>query len=162
VRDRAFLDPWEPLRPDNFFTLEVQQRGLARLREAEDLVDFGIFAESGNELVGRIQLSGISPPPFANAHLGYFVSERNNGRGYATAAVRQAVDAAFGDLELHRVQAAVIPSNGASIRVLEKTGFREEGLARRYLQIAGIWQDHKLYAVTAEEWPPSAEGRPKH
>jgi ribosomal-protein-alanine N-acetyltransferase len=55
------------------------------------------------------------------------------------------------------VQAAVIPHNTASIRVLEKTGFREEGLARRYLQIAGIWQDHKLYAVTAEEWPPSPD-----
>jgi [ribosomal protein S5]-alanine N-acetyltransferase len=157
VRDRAFLDPWEPVRPDSFFTLDAQRHGLARLREAEDLVDFGIFEEDGDELVGRIQLSGISPPPFANAHLGYFVSERHNGRGYATAAVRQAVDAAFGDLALHRVQAAVIPHNTASIRVLEKTGFREEGLARRYLQIAGIWQDHKLYAVTAEEWQPSPD-----
>jgi ribosomal-protein-alanine N-acetyltransferase len=156
VRDRAFLDPWEPVRPDSLFTLEAQQHGLARLREAEDLVDFGIFAEAGDQFVGRIQLSGISPAPFQNAHLGYFVSERHNGRGYATAAVRQAVDAAFDDLELHRVQAAVIPSNVASIRVLEKTGFREEGLARRYLQIAGIWQDHKLYALTAEEWSPRA------
>jgi ribosomal-protein-alanine N-acetyltransferase len=157
VRDRAFLDPWEPVRADSFFTLDAQRHGLARLREAEDLVDFGIFVEHGDELVGRIQLSGISPPPFANAHLGYFVSERHNGLGYATDAVRQAVDAAFGDLALHRVQAAVIPHNTASIRVLEKTGFREEGLARRYLQIAGIWQDHKLYAVTAEEWQPSPE-----
>jgi ribosomal-protein-alanine N-acetyltransferase len=157
VRDRTFLDQWEPTRPDSFFTLEVQRNGLARLREAEDLVDLGIFVEARDELVGRIQLSGISPAPFENAHLGYFVSERHNGRGYATAAVRQAVDVAFGELALYRVQAAVIPRNVASIRVLEKTGFREEGLARRYLQIAGVWQDHKLYAVTAEEWPPSAE-----
>ena len=110
--------------------------------------------------MGRIQLSGISPAPFENAHLGYFVSERHNGRGYATAAVRQAVAVAFGELALHRVQAAVIPGNVASIRVLEKIGFREEGLARRYLQIAGVWQDHKLYAVTAEEWAPSADAGP--
>jgi ribosomal-protein-alanine N-acetyltransferase len=84
VRDRAFLDPWEPVRPDEFFTLEIQQSGLARLREAEDFADLGIFLEAGDELVGRVQLSGISPSPFANAHLGYFVSERHNGRGYAT------------------------------------------------------------------------------
>jgi len=154
VRDRAFLDQWEPIRPDTFFTLEMQQRGLARFREAEGFVDFGIFLEAGGELVGRIQLTGISPPPFENAHLGYFVSERHNGHGYAMEAVRQAVDAAFGALALHRVQAAVIPRNVASIRVLEKSGFREEGLALRYLQIAGAWEHHVLYAVTAEEWPP--------
>jgi ribosomal-protein-alanine N-acetyltransferase len=153
VRERAFLDPWEPVRPETFFTLETQQRGLARLRAAEDFADFGIFLEAGGELVGRLQLSGISAPPFANAHIGYFVSERHNGRGYATEAVRQAVDAAFGELELHRVQAAVVPRNVASIRVLEKAGFRKEGLALRYLQIAGVWVDHLLYAVTAEEWP---------
>lgn len=153
VRDRAFLDPWEPARPDTFFTLETQQRGLARLREAEDFADFGIFFEAGDELVGRVQLSGISLAPFENAYLGYFVSEQHNRRGYATEGVRQAVDAAFGELTLHRVQAAVIPRNVASVRVVEKAGFRQEGLALRYLQIAGVWEDHLLYAVTAEEWP---------
>jgi ribosomal-protein-alanine N-acetyltransferase len=153
VRNREFLDPWEPVRPDTFFTLETQKRGLARFREAEDFADFGIFLTEGDELVGRVQLSGISPPPFANAYLGYFVSECHNGRGYATDGVRLAVDAALGELALHRVQAAVIPRNLASIRVLEKAGFRKEGLALRYLQVAGVWEDHLLYAVTAEEWP---------
>jgi ribosomal-protein-alanine N-acetyltransferase len=153
VRDREFLDPWEPVRRDSFFTLEVQQRGISRLRETPDLLDFGIFLVEGDELVGRLQLSGISGPPFENGHLGYFVSERHNGRGYATEAVRQVVGLAFGEGELHRVQAAVIPRNTGSIRVLEKAGFREEGLALRYLKIAGVWEDHRLYAVTAEEWP---------
>jgi [ribosomal protein S5]-alanine N-acetyltransferase len=157
IRDRTFLDPWEPVRPEAFFTLETQRRGIERMGEADDQVEFGIFLEAGDELVGRIQLSGISPAPFENAHLGYYVSERHNGRGYATEAVGQAVDAVFGELELHRVQAAVIPRNIASIRVLEKAGFREEGLALRYLQIAGVWEDHRLFAVTAEEW----SGRPR-
>jgi ribosomal-protein-alanine N-acetyltransferase len=156
VRDRAFLDLWEPTRPDGFYTLETHERRLAMRQDAEDFADFGIFLAAGDELIGRIQLSGISRGPFENAYLGYFVSERYNGRGYATAAVRQAVDAAFGELGLHRVQAAVIPRNTASIRVLEKAGFREEGHALRYLQIAGVWEDHKLYAVTAEEWPVGA------
>jgi ribosomal-protein-alanine N-acetyltransferase len=154
VRDREFLDPWEPVRPDSFFTLEVQRRGIGKLRAAKDLVDFGIFLEETDELAGRIQLTGIALGPFQNAHVGYFVSERHNRKGYASEALRLAVDAAFGELELHRVQAAAIPRNMPSIRVLEKVGFREEGLALRYLQINGDWQDHKLYAVTAEEWPP--------
>jgi [ribosomal protein S5]-alanine N-acetyltransferase len=156
VRDRAFLDQWEPIQSDRFYMLETHQRRLEALQGDENFADFGIFLAAGDELVGRIQLSGISRGPFENAYLGYFVSERHNGRGYATEAVRQAVGAAFGELGLHRVQAAVIPRNLASIRVLEKAGFREEGLALRYLQIAGVWEDHKLYAVTAEEWPTGA------
>jgi len=156
LRDRSFLDQWEPTRADRFYMLETHQRRLEALQGDESFADFGIFLTAGDKLVGRIQLSGISRGPFENAYLGYFVSERHNGRGYATEAVRQVVDAAFGVLGLHRVQAAVIPRNVASIRVLEKAGFREEGLALRYLQIAGVWEDHKLYAVTAEEWPGGA------
>ena len=152
VRDRAFLDPWEPVRADSFFTLEVQQRGISKLRAAEDLVDFGIFLAETDELVGRVQLSGITRGPFQNAHVGYFVAERHNGRGYATEAVRQAVDAAFGPLDLHRVQAAVIPRNAGSVRVLEKAGFRREGFAERYLLINGTWEDHILFAVTCDEY----------
>src|SRR5436189_14260 len=87
---------------DAFFTLEVQQRGIAKLRESEEIVDFGIFLAGGDGLVGRIQLTGISRGPSENAFLGYFVAERHNGRGYATEAVRQAVDFAFGELGLHR------------------------------------------------------------
>ena len=94
----------------------------------------------------------IAPAPFESAYLGYSVSERHNGRGYATEAVRQVLAVAFEELGLHRVQAAVMPINLASIRVLEKAGFREEGLALRYLQINGVWEDHKLFALTAEEW----------
>jgi [ribosomal protein S5]-alanine N-acetyltransferase len=156
LRDRAFLDQWEPTRPEGFYTLEKHQKRLELLEGDENFADFGIFLAAGDELVGRIQLSGISRGPFENAYLGYFVSERHNGRGYATEAVRQVVDAAFGELGLHRVQAAVMPRNLGSVRVLEKAGFREEGFAPRYLQIAGVWEDHKLYAVTAEEWPVGA------
>jgi ribosomal-protein-alanine N-acetyltransferase len=156
VHDREFLDRWEPTRLESYFTLDGQRRGLARLRAAEDVVDFGIFKVADDELVGRIQLTGITLGVFQNAYAGYFVSARQNGKGYGTEAVRQAVDAAFGELGLHRVQAAVLPRNTASIRVLEKAGFREEGLALRYMQINGVWEDHKLFAVTVEEWPATA------
>jgi [ribosomal protein S5]-alanine N-acetyltransferase len=123
--------------------------------ESERAFDFGIFATGSDELVGRVRLSEIVRGVFQNAYIGYFVSERHNGRGFATAGVRQAVNTAFGPIELHRVQAAVVPRNVGSVRVLEKVGFRDEGLALRYLEINGAWEDHRLFAVTREEWPSS-------
>ena len=153
VRDREFLKPWGEARSESFFTLAAQRGALAKASAAgASRMDFGIFAVETDELVGRVQLSGIAPAPFESAYLGYSVSERHNGRGYATEAVRQVVEVAFEELGLHRLQAAVMPINAASIRVLEKAGFREEGLALRYLQINGVWEDHKLFALTAEEW----------
>ena len=85
--------------------------------------------------------------------LGPAVGREHNGLGYATAAMGAALRFAFGPAGLHRVQAAIMPRNAASIRVVEKNGFRFEGLARRYLEIAGTWEDHNIYAVTVEEWP---------
>lgn len=79
------------------------------------------------------------------------MAEEHNGRGYATQAVGSAVDYAFDELGLHRVQANVMTSNPRSARVLEKAGFRREGLALHYLKIAGRWEDHDLYAITQED-----------
>ena len=151
-REREFLKPWQEARPDSYFTLAAQRRVLEQVTAGATRIDFGVFVNATDELVGRVQLSGIAPAPFESAYLGYSVSEGHNGRGYATEAVRQTLEIAFEELGLHRVQAAVMPINPASIRVLEKTGFREEGLALRYLQINGVWEDHKLFAITAEEW----------
>jgi ribosomal-protein-alanine N-acetyltransferase len=152
VREREFLKPWQEARPDSFFTLAAQRGVLEQVTTGATRIDFGIFLKETDELLGRVQLSGIALAPFESAYLGYSVSERYNGRGYATEAVRQGLEVAFEELGLHRVQAAAMPINRASIRVLEKTGFREEGLALRYLQINGVWEDHKLFAMTAEEW----------
>src|SRR5207342_3877462 len=109
---------------------------------------FGIFAPA---LVGRVALNEVVRGVFGNAYLGYFVDEAVNGRGYATEAVRLAVRFAFAEASLHRVQAAVVPRNTASVRVLEKAGFREEGYAERYLCINGVWEDHRIFAITSED-----------
>ena len=85
---------------------------------------------------------------FQNAYLGYSIAERWNGQGLATEAVGVAMELAFGELGLHRVQAAVMPRNIGSIRVLEKNGFREEGYAVGYLCINGVWEDHRIFART--------------
>ncbi len=83
---------------------------------------------------------------FQNAYLGYSIAQRWNGHGFATEAVGQALEYAFGEAGLHRVQAAVMPRNTGSIRVLEKNGFREEGYAVGYLCINGVWEDHLIFA----------------
>jgi len=152
LRNRRFLKPFEPSRPNSYFTEEWQATRLAR---SETGRAFGIIQGESGELVGRLELSAITPPPALHANLGYWVDQGHNGRGYATEAVAAALAQAFdpGGLRLHRIQAAVMPRNDRSIRVLEKSGLRREGFAERYLEIGGRWEDHWIYAITAEEWP---------
>jgi ribosomal-protein-alanine N-acetyltransferase len=147
--NRAFLEQWEPAREEEFLTLDAQAAEIeaaAADAAADRRHAFGIFLES--ELVGRIALSQIFRGIFQNAYLGYSIAERWNGQGLATEAVGVAMEFAFGELGLHRVQAAVMPRNIGSIRVLEKNGFREEGYAVGYLCINGVWEDHRIFART--------------
>jgi [ribosomal protein S5]-alanine N-acetyltransferase len=149
--NRSFLEQWEPTRDDGFFTLESQLADIADA--AADAAAgrrhaFGLFLEG--DLVGRLALSNLVRGVFQNAYLGYSIGERWNGRGLATEAVGLAVGLAFDDLDLHRVQAAVMPRNTGSIRVLEKNGFREEGYAVGYLCINGVWEDHRIFARTVD------------
>jgi ribosomal-protein-alanine N-acetyltransferase len=124
-------------------------REVAANRVADRGYAFGIVL--GDELIGRIALNNIVRGVFQNAYVGYFVGKDHNGVGYATEAVRILAVHAFADLSLHRLQAAVMLDNPGSMRVLEKAGFRREGVARRYLQIDGTWADHVLFALTSEE-----------
>jgi ribosomal-protein-alanine N-acetyltransferase len=153
-RNRSFLAPWDPERPESFFTVEGQRHlieaGMEE-REAGRGWSFAILEQATDELVGRIALSSVARGAWQSANVGYWVDSRRQGRGYATEALGGAVTVAFDELQLHRVQAAVMPRNTASIRVVEKNGFRQEGLARRYLLIGGRWEDHYLYALTREE-----------
>lgn len=154
VRNRDHFRPYEPRRPPAYFTLGGQREQIsAAQRQAElgERFEFGVWEREGGELVGRISLGGISRGALQNAYLGYGIDIDHGGRGYATQAVTLAVRVAFDDLHLHRVQAAVVPENKASARVLQKCGFREEGLARRYLFLDGQWKDHRMFALTPED-----------
>ena len=102
---------------------------------------------AAGRIVGRFTLSGIVRGPFQSANLGYWVDGALNGRGLATAAVAGVVRTARDELGLHRLQAAVLPRNAGSRRVLERNGFERIGFAPRYLKIAGRWQDHDLFQV---------------
>lgn len=150
VRNRDHFRPYEPRRPPAYFTLGGQLEQIAaaqRQAKSGERYEFGVWERGGGVLIGRISLGGISRGALQNAYLGYGIDIDHSGRGYATQAVTLAVGVAFDDLDLHRVQAAVVPDNKASARVLEKVGFREEGLARRYLFLDGQWKDHRMFAV---------------
>ena len=108
-------------------------------------------------IVGRVTLGGVLRGAFQNAYLGYWIDKDHQGRGLMTEAVRATTAFAFSAAGLHRVQAAVMPQNAASVRVVEKVGYRREGMAERYLCIAGRWEDHALFAMTAEDWSARQE-----
>lgn len=154
LRNYHFFNPFEPIRPEPYFTLEEQKKMIeAGIRGAEQDQNyvFGVFLQHTDKLIGRIELSGVARGPFQNANLGYFLDHGENGKGYMTEAIALCVNYAFNQLGLHRIQAGVMPRNQPSIRVLEKGGFRHEGLASKYLKINGIWEDHALYARTVED-----------
>ncbi|PLS15345.1 hypothetical protein CVD28_23770 [Bacillus sp. M6-12] len=105
------------------------------------------------KVIGRISLTVVSRGPFQNANLGYYLDKPHNGRGYSTEAVQLCLHFAFRECRLHRVQAGVMPINNPSMRVLEKNGIRQEGLAKRYLKLNDdVWADHNIYAITAEDY----------
>ncbi|SCW87408.1 ribosomal-protein-alanine N-acetyltransferase [Paenibacillus tianmuensis] len=154
LRNRDFYQPFEPIRDESHFTLEGQEKEIANGIQGalnDQSYIYGIFLKETDEIVGRIALTGIARGPFQNANLGYYIDRKHNGRGYATTAVSLCVKIAFNEFDLHRVQAGVMPRNLPSIRVLEKAGFRNEGLAKKYLKINGTWEDHALFAITADD-----------
>ena len=156
IRNREFLSPFDPERPESFYSLSGQEESAAAAqadRENGRSFAFCIVESGSDAVVGRLALANVVRGCWQNATLGYFVDQARGGRGYATQAVHQALNFAFGPAALHRVQAAVMPNNPASARVLAKNGFRLEGFSPRYVQIAGAWRDHDVYAITSEEWP---------
>jgi [ribosomal protein S5]-alanine N-acetyltransferase len=159
VVNRDYFRPLEPTVSDSHFTLEAQLADIARLEQekADDLsYVFGIFERSSGALVGRIGLSAVFRKAWQNANLGYYIGKEYGGRGCGTEAVRLILAYAFEHVGLHRVQAAVMLNNAPSRRVLEKAGFRREGLAPNYLRINDKWEDHHIYAITLEDWRSGA------
>lgn len=146
---RAFLTPWEPTWPSDDLSRSAFRRRLRRYTEdqrADTSYAFFLFRKSDDALVGGLTLANIRRGVAQAGSLGYWVGEPFARRGLMTGALHGLVPFAFGSLRLHRLEAACIPSNGASIRLLEKTRFAREGYAREYLCINGLWQDHLLFA----------------
>src|SRR5689334_2984423 len=146
---RDFLVPWEPVWPPDDLTRSAFRRRLKRYAEDQrgDLAyAFLIFRNEDDALVGGLTLANVRRGVAQAGSIGYWVGAPFARKGYMTAAVKALIPYAFGPLRLHRLEAACIPGNAASVRLLEKTGFKREGYARSYLCINGSWQDHLLYA----------------
>lgn len=156
-RNADWLLKWEPLRtkgaPDpveNRDAFAVRCGARQRERQLGTGYGYGIFVEGS--FAGEINLSIVQRGPFQSAYVGYWIDEAQAGHGYVPEALVCLCRAAFEDLHLHRVQISIIPRNTASRRVVEKLDIRDEGVAQRYLEINGTWEDHIRYAITAEEW----------
>jgi ribosomal-protein-alanine N-acetyltransferase len=146
---RAFLVPWEPTWPADDLTRAAFRRRLRRYAEdqrADLAYPFFVFRQADNALVGGLTLGNIRRGVAQAGSVGYWMGAAYARQGVMTAAVRATAGFAFGTLRLHRIEAACIPGNIPSIRLLEKCGFAREGYAREYLCINGVWQDHLLYA----------------
>jgi ribosomal-protein-alanine N-acetyltransferase len=147
---RGFLAPWEPVWPADDLTKAAFRRRLRRY--AQDMrgdlaYPFFVFREADGALLGGLTVSNVRRGVAQTGSLGYWMGAPYAGQGMMTAAVRALVPFVFGTLKLRRLEAACLPHNAASIRLLERVGFRREGYARQYLCIAGAWQDHLLYAM---------------
>jgi len=156
ARCRDWLVPWEPRPAGTPPAAEDRASFAARcaLRERERQLGtgfgFGIFV--GDRFSGEVTLSSIQRGPFQSASIGYWIDRAVAGQGLVPEAVVVTHRFAFESLGLHRVEISIIPRNAASRRVVEKLGLRVEGLAERYLEIDGVWEDHIRFAVTTEEW----------
>ncbi|PZQ16159.1 MAG: 30S ribosomal protein S5 alanine N-acetyltransferase [Ancylobacter novellus] len=146
---RDFLQPWEPTWPaDDVSRVAFRKRIKRYVRELENDQAYPFFVfTTGGTLVGGATISQIRRGVAQTCSLGYWMGARHAGRGHMSAAVRAIAPFVFETLKLRRIEAACLPHNEASIRLLEKTGFRREGYAREYLCIDGRWQDHLLYAL---------------
>jgi [ribosomal protein S5]-alanine N-acetyltransferase len=156
-RSRAFLTPWEPLWPADDLT-----RGSFRLRvrrhademARDEAYSFFVFRESDDALLGGLSLGHVRRGVSQAATLGYWMGEPYAGKGYMSRAVRAAIGYAFKIQGLHRIEAACLPSNEPSKRLLERVGFQQEGYARAYLNINGQWRDHLLFALLESDPSP--------
>lgn len=151
---RSFLEPWEPRWAPDELERSAWRIRLARYQDEYiqgSALAFFIYENANGKLVGGITLGNIRYGVAQTGHIGYWIGERYAGQGYMVDALRLVVRHAFDTLRLHRIEAACIPDNARSVRVLEKAGFRREGLLRSYLRINGEWHDHYLYALIADD-----------
>jgi ribosomal-protein-alanine N-acetyltransferase len=156
ARSRGWLTPWEP-RPAGTSNLPEDRGSFVsrcQMRDRERQLGtgygFGIFV--GEDFAGEINLGAIQRGSFQNGYVGYWIDIDQAGNGYVPESCVLVFGFAFEELGLHRLQIAIIPRNAPSRRVARKLGLRGEGIACRYLEINGRWEDHVRYAITAEEW----------
>lgn len=156
---RDFLQPWEPQWAMEEFTFAVFRRRVLRYRSerrAGTSLTYFIWLNATRELAGGITIGKIRYGVSESCELGYWMGVDHAGKGYMAEALGLTIGFVFETLGLHRIEAACIPDNRRSIRLLEQAGFRHEGVMRDYLRINGVWQDHHLFALLRDDHAGSA------
>ncbi|ASS67778.1 MULTISPECIES: GNAT family protein [unclassified Paenibacillus] len=152
--NKDFFQLYSGTKTGRFYTLEAQEERIAgamKQREQDRGYQMLIRLQAAPEVIGTIALTEVARGNLQSAWLGYMLDRGHNGQGLMTEAVRLLVPYAFGELDLHRLEAGVMPHHEGSIRVLAKAGFQKEGLARKNVRINGRWEDHVTLAIVREE-----------
>lgn len=159
LTNREWLQPWEATLPGASagFDMRVSIRRL--LQQYRDGSGYPFVMEHDGEVAGQLNVWGVMRGSLCSATIGYWVSERFAGHGITPTAVALATDLCFTDLGLHRIEICIRPENHASIRVVQKLGFRYEGLRRRYIHIDGDWRDHLAFALVRGDVPEGVLSR---
>ena len=146
VENKVFFEPYEPLRPNYFYTKQHQRQLLRWDRQGlteSSMIRFWMYKkEDPTKLIGSISLSNIIRGVFQSCYLGYKIDHLHLRQGYMEEALIQVIEYAFNHLELHRIEANIMPKNIPSLNLVKKLGFHEEGLAKKYLKICDHWEDH--------------------
>ena len=152
---RAFLEPWEPRWADDDLTRAAFRYRIRRYdtdRETGVALPLFVCHKANGRILGGVTLGSIRRGVAESCSLGYWMGEQHAGKGLMGDALKALIPHVFDRMQLHRIEAACIPDNERSQRLLEKVGFRREGYLNGYLKINGAWRDHLLYALIAEDW----------
>src|SRR3954463_13132763 len=159
MRCRAWLEQWEPRGDPGAADPTIDREAFRsrcgawdRQRHFDAAYGFGMFLHDDNRFAGEVSLGSVQRGPFQMGYVGYWIDEALAGHGYVPEGVVLIMQYAFDVLQLHRLEAAIVPRNAASRRVADKLSLRDEGTAVRFLQIQGVYEDHIRYSMTVEEW----------
>ncbi len=155
AKNREFLQPFEPLWGENcleedFFTRRLERQ--AREWHLGQAQAFLIFDRQSSDLIGGMNINNICRGAAQYCSLGYWIAKDREGQGFMREALKATIEYCFIDLKLHRINCACLLHNSRSKTLLLKAGFEEEGMAKKYLQINGLWQDHILFGLPIEHW----------
>lgn len=157
--NRAWLRQWEATSPQQFLSFDVKAGIRNLLAHAKVGSGIPFVIEIDGEFAGQLNISGIVHGSLSSAQLGYWISERFAGQGFTPTAVALATDYCFQQVSLHRMEICIRPENTSSLRIVDKLGFRYEGLRRNYIHINGQWRDHFSFALVQEELSMSVLSR---
>ena len=160
--NRAWLRPWEATNPNGPINFDIKAMVKGLLRQAASGQGLPLIIEVDGQMAGQLNVANILYGSVSGAMLGYWIAPEVAGRGVTPTAVALVTDYFFNSVGLHRIEIDIRPENEASLRVVEKLGFRYEGLKERFIHINGSWRDHYVFALTAEEVPEGVLNRWQH